>query len=187
MSCLGIPCKGCSVHAHQHSTPQVKPCFLSQPCLKPSHRVADPFFQRHAWQPARLRNACKPRCSDFSRSRPPGPLHSSAPESSKLPGFLQRQTLLAAGALTLSALLVLPIARQWQKAHKPVTDPVPAGVWLPRATDHAKQPQQHQHALQRAAFGLITSNLPAASGRLLRISDAILMQLTVTLQQVNAP
>ncbi|KAL3151949.1 hypothetical protein ABBQ32_001075 [Trebouxia sp. C0010 RCD-2024] len=100
--------------------------------------------------------------------------------------FIQRQVSVALGALLLAVLLIRPLAKQWSAAHKPVPDALPAAVWLPRPTSGqlAKQRADCHNNKQAKTFAAISSSIPATSSRLLRISDAFLMQLTVALQQV---
>ena len=103
------------------------------------------------------------------------------------PSFLRRQAFAAVGALLLAVLLVRPLAKSWCSVHKPVPDALPAAVWLPRSTsDEAAKQQACQNNYQTSTFAAISSSIPATSSRLLRISDAFLMQLTVYLQQVSA-
>ena len=101
--------------------------------------------------------------------------------------FLQRPAVLAAGVLVVVVLLVRPVSARWQRLHQPVPDALPAAVWLPRSADG--QGVKHMHERQpnpkQTPFAVISSSIPATSSRLLRISDALLMQLTVTLQQVT--
>lgn len=101
--------------------------------------------------------------------------------------FIQRQVSVALGALLLAVLLIRPLAKQWSAAHKPVPDALPAAVWLPRPTSGqlAKQRADCHNNKQAKTFAAISSSIPATSSRLLRISDAFLMQLTVALQQVK--
>ena len=106
--------------------------------------------------------------------------------SRPFPSFLGRQAFVAVGALLLAVLVVRPLAKCWSTAHKPVPDALPAAVWLPRSTSDlpAKQHTDCQNNYQARTFAAISSSIPATSSKLLRISDACLMQLTVALQQV---
>lgn len=101
--------------------------------------------------------------------------------------FIRRQAFVAVGALLLAALLIRPVAKCWSTPHKPVPDALPAAVWLPRPTsDQSAQHLAHcNNNHQARSFAAISSSIPATSSRLLRISDAFLMQLTVALQQVK--
>ncbi|DBB16525.1 TPA: hypothetical protein ACH3X3_014790 [Trebouxia sp. C0006] len=117
-----------------------------------------------------------PATSDNSQSKPTKFLH-----------FLRQQAALAAGALFIFMLLVRPITTRWHRAHQPVAEPTPAAVWLPRsATDQeeSRKPTQAEHSMPASMYAAMSSGIPATSSRLLRMSDACLMQLTVTLQQV---
>ena len=118
-----------------------------------------------------------PATSDNSQSKPTKFLH-----------FLRQQAALAAGALFIFMLLVRPITTRWHRAHQPVAEPTPAAVWLPRsATDQeeSRKPTQAEHSMPASMYAAMSSGIPATSSRLLRMSDACLMQLTVTLQQVR--
>ena len=117
-----------------------------------------------------------PATSDDSQSKPTKFLH-----------FLRQQAALAAGALFIFMLLVRPITTRWHQAHQPIADPTPAAVWLPRsATDQeSSKPTQAERSMPASMYAAMSSGIPATSSRLLRISDACLMQLTVTLQQVR--
>ena len=115
-----------------------------------------------------------PATSDDSQSKPTKFLH-----------FLRQQAALATGALFIFMLLVRPISTRWHRAHQPIAEPTPAAVWLPRsATDQLGKPTQAEPSMPASMYAAMSSGIPATSSRLLRISDACLMQLTVTLQQV---
>ena len=195
MTCLGIHCTGGVSHADRAAT-----CtnfgLLGLPVLKSAHRGDNPFFRRRALKVARSTCRVTPTCCHSQYGHParygrPAESQQSPPAtSSNFSGFLWKQLLLAAGTVAMAVLLARPVVLRWQQTHQPLKDPVPAAIWLPKAADTLaiSQPAlQQQHVLQRAAFGAISGSLPASSGRFLRISDAILMQLTVTLQQVHMP
>lgn len=80
-------------------------------------------------------------------------------------------------------LLIRPIASRWHQMRQPVVQSAPSAVWLPRSVTD-QQVAQRQPNLPSTMFAAVSSSIPATSSRLLHISDAILMQLTVTLQQV---
>ena len=118
-----------------------------------------------------------PAVSDDSQSKPTKFLH-----------FLRQQAALAAGALFIFMLLVRPITTRWHRARQPIAEPPPAAVWLPRsATDQeeSRKSTQTERSMPASMYAAMSSGIPATSSRLLRISDACLMQLTVTLQQVR--
>lgn len=102
--------------------------------------------------------------------------------------FLRQQAALATGALFILMLLVRPITTRWHRAHQPTTKPIPAAVWLPRSAadqQDSRKPTQAEPSMHASMYAAMSSGIPATSSRLLRISDACLMQLTVTLQQVR--
>ena len=192
MTCLSITCTGGVSHANTAAT-YANLDLLRPPVLKTAHRADNPFFKRHALKVARPPCQLRPICCHSQYGRPlqygrPSECQQSLPaRSSDFPGFLWKQLLLAAGTVAMAVLLVRPVVQRWQYTHQPLKDPVPAAIWLPTAAESLpiSQLAQQQHVLQKAAFGAISGSLPASSGRFLRISDAILMQLTVTLQQVH--
>lgn len=180
-------------------TPSTRPvlCLSAVRALK--HR---PIFMLAA-QPVRfttILSQCSPhpcylrqRCFHTSTLRccasgdtPDGAQDHQARTSRPFPFFLGQQALVAIGALLLAVLVVRPLAKSWSTAHKPVPDALPAAVWLPRSPSDlpAKQHADCQNNYQTRTFAAISSSIPATSSRLLRISDACLMQLTVALQQV---
>lgn len=142
--------------------------------------------------PCHLRQRCfhssTLRCC-ASGNRPDRAQDHQARTPRPFPFFLGQQALVAVGALLLAVLVVRPLAKSWSKAHKPVPDALPAAVWLPRSPSDlpAKQHADCQNNYQTRTFAAISSSIPATSSRLLRISDACLMQLTVALQQVLTP
>lgn len=184
MSSLTVGRRGCVSCPCSRPVPCTTTALSSQPVLRPKWRPNSSLYQRHV----RLANVAKLSCSCHNTGHSAEPVHPEQKSQTRnsFTGFLWKQSLLAAGTVALALCLVRPLAQQWQARHQPVTDAMPAAVWLPRAADTQPrhQPGQSLPVLQRAAFGAVTSNLPAASGRLLRITDAVLMQLTVTLQQV---
>jgi len=121
-------------------------------------------------------------CADF-----PATSYDSQSKPTKFLHFLRQQAALATGALFIFMLLVRPITTRWHRAHQPIADPTPAAVWLPRsATDQeSTKPTQAERSMPASMYAAMSSGIPATSSRLLRISDACLMQLTVTLQQVR--
>lgn len=164
--------------ASHHQT--FKPALLRQSASTVSCHRCHRLFQPHT---QRIRF----RCSASDRDKPKSPHNNQQPKPRDFQQFVGRQAFLAAGSFLLLVLLVRPLAKSWHTAHKPVPDALPAAVWLPRSTSDppAKQHAQCQDDYQSKTFAAISSRIPATSSRLLRISDACLMQLTVTLQQVS--
>jgi len=122
-------------------------------------------------------------CANF-----PAALDDSQSKPTKFLHFLRQQAALATGALFIFLLLVRPITTRWHRAHQPVAEPTPAAVWLPRsATDQveSRKRTQAEPSMRASMYAAMSSGIPATSSRLLRMSDACLMQLTVTLQQVR--
>ena len=177
----------CKVSAFQNG-PKLKAA-NHQRTFKPalSHsasRVSCHRFQR-LFSPGHERTGLK--CSASIRDEPKLPRNSQQPKPREFPQFVGQQAFAAAGSLLLLVFLIRPLAKSWQTAHKLVPDALPAAVWLPRSTSDppAKQHAQCQDDYQSKPFAAISSSIPATSSRLLRITDACLMQLTVTLQQVR--
>ena len=165
-----------------------------QTCLPAVHALRfTPSFTRHSHQRQLLPQRCyKPIwrcCATWSTPDivPNGQDDVVQRTTRPFQSFIRRQALVAVGALLLAALLIRPLAKSWSVAHKPVPDALPAAVWLPRPTSDqlAKQHAHGHNSKQAETFAAISSSIPATSSRLLRISDALLMQLTVALQQVR--
>lgn len=142
-----------------------------------------PLSLKHRHRSASLLGVCS---SAPPRRRAPDATLSDAEPSTPFLKHLRQQALAAAGAMLLLALLFRPFGSHLQQKARYVTaDSTPAGVWLPRpqAVEGVSREQQRWHA---AAY-FASSSVTATSSRLLRVSDAFLMQMTVTLQQVAAP
>lgn len=183
-------------------TPSTRPVLCQSPVAVLKHRpicmlVAQPVRFTTTLSPC-TRHPCHLRQRGFhtstlrccaSANTPDGARDHQARTSRPFPFFLGQQALVATGALLLAVLVVRPLAKSWSTAHKPVPDALPAAVWLPRSPSDlpAKQLADCQNNYQARTFAAISSSIPATSSRLLRISDACLMQLTVALQQVIMP
>lgn len=107
-------------------------------------------------------------------------------KSTKILSIWWQQAASAAGALFIFMMLVRPIATRWQRAHRPIADPTPAAIWLPTTAvdQNVESSEQPTSEVQAPMYAAISSSIPATSSRLLRMSDACLMRMTVTLQQV---
>ena len=133
---------------------------------------------------AGLARWCRLSCSCNANSPHFAPSDKTDAKSRTFLQFLQQQAVVAAGTLLMLMLLIRPIASRWHQMHQPVVQSAPSAVWLPRSvTDQLVA--QRQPNLPSTMFAAVSSSIPATSSRLLHISDAILMQLTVTLQQVT--
>ena len=182
------------------STPSTRPFWCLSAVSPPGHRQTrlpaaqqlrfTTVFTQYSHHPCHLRRRCfhasTLRCCATGH-RPDWAQDNQDRPSRPFPYFLGRQAFVAVGALLLAVLVVRPLAKCWSEAHKPVPDALPAAVWLPRSTSDlpAKQQADCQNNHQARTFAAISSSIPATSSRLLRISDACLMQLTVALQQVD--
>ena len=177
--------------------PSTRPLWCLSAVSPPGHRLtclpaAQPLrfttvFTQYSHHPCQRRQRCaiSLRCC-ATRHIPDWVQDNKDRTPRPFPSFLGRQAFVAVGALLLAILVVRPLAKCWSTAHKPVPDALPAAVWLPRSTSDlpAKQHADCQNNYQARTFAAISSSIPATSSRLLRISDACLMQLTVALQQV---
>ena len=165
-----------------------KHCQTRLPAAQPLRFTT--VFTQYSHHPCHFRQRCfcafTLRCC-ASEHRPDWVQDNQDRTSRPFPSFLGRQAFVAVGAFLLAVLVVRPLAKSWSTAHKPVPDALPAAVWLPRSTSDlpAKQHADCQNKYQARTFAAISSSIPATSSRLLRISDACLMQLTVALQQVH--
>ena len=188
MSCIALLHEGHFLHKVNRATDQLK------------FKVPDRRVRSRQWAGGcqQTRSRCRPTfvrelapmCHAQSSSRQQAPADGShtKPPKLKLLSTWWQQAALGAGALFIFIMLVRPIATRWQRAYRPIADPTPAAVWLPTsaADQNVGSAEQAKLQVQAPMYAAISGSIPATSSRLLRMSDACLMQLTVTLQQVTS-